>query len=463
MFKDSTTEGLLAHEEGQNWKKGENQPAAFRDAPFAVVFVIHVLAIITIVAIYAPETLDQSISGDLDLNMRGYLYVAGATGLLSLIVSSLLVQIMISCASILVKISLLFSVVSSLLLAIFALYVKNTVGFIVSIIFFLLGLCYAKLVWSRIPFATANLVTSLSAIKENFGIIFVSYLFAFLTLAWTILWSLAFYVTYEKTKTCDDKTGDCTMNAGWAFLLFVSLFWTQQVLMNTIHVTVAGTVGTWWFAPEDASSCCSSGVTGSLCRSTTYSFGSICFGSIIVAIIQALQQLSDQARSQGNENAILLCIASCILRCIEGIARFFNKWGFVYVGLYGYGYIEAGKNVMTLFQNRGWEAIIADDLVGNVLFLMSLITGLLFGGVGIILESTTGWFTDTGDGAKTVAFILCFIIGLLLSHIMLSVVASGVNATIVLFAEAPSDFHSNHPELSSNMIAAYNKAYPDLL
>lgn len=37
----------------------------------------------------------------------------------------------------------------------------------------------------------------------------------------------------------------------------------------------------------------------------------------------------------------------------------------MYVGLYGYSYIEAGKSVMGLFKNRGWEAIIADDLISN--------------------------------------------------------------------------------------------------
>jgi hypothetical protein len=29
------------------------------------------------------------------------------------------------------------------------------------------------------------------------------------------------------------------------FLLFLSLFFTQQVLQACVHVTVAGTVGTW--------------------------------------------------------------------------------------------------------------------------------------------------------------------------------------------------------------------------
>ena len=46
---------------------------------------------------------------------------------------------------------------------------------------------------------------------------------------------------------------------------------------------------------------------------------------------------------------------------------------------------------------------------------------------------------------------------------MLSVVASAVNATIVLFAEAPADFQTNHPVLSENMQAAYTEAYPSLM
>ena len=36
-----------------------------------------------------------------------------------------------------------------------------------------------------------------------------------------------------------------------------------------------------------------------------------------------------------------------------------------FVGLYGFSYIEAGKNVFQLFQQKGWTVIITDDL-GNV-------------------------------------------------------------------------------------------------
>lgn len=135
----------------------------------------------------------------------------------------------------------------------------------------------------------------------------------------------------------------------------------------------------------------------------TTSFGSICFGSLIVAIIQALRALANEARNNGDAGA-LACVAECLLGCLQGIAEYFNKWAFVYVGLYGYSYLEAGKNVITLFKNRGWDAIIADDLIGNVLLLVSIIVGGLTGLIGIAIESLSDWFGQTGGNETAIAF-----------------------------------------------------------
>lgn len=76
------------------------------------------------------------------------------------------------------------------------------------------------------------------------------------------------------------------------------------------------------------------------------------------------------------------------------------------MGLYGYSYLEAGKNVITLFKNRGWEAIIADDLVGNTLFLISVMVGGLSGVVGIILDlANPSFFADTPGNSRIVSFL----------------------------------------------------------
>ena len=42
---------------------------------------------------------------------------------------------------------------------------------------------------------------------------------------------------------------------------------------------------------------------------------------------------------------------------------------------------------MTLFQNKGWTTIITDDLSENVLFMMSVVLGLLTGLVGLIMSN----------------------------------------------------------------------------
>jgi len=64
----------------------------------------------------------------------------------------------------------------------------------------------------------------------------------------------------------------------------------------------------------------------------------------------------------------------------------------------------------------------------------------------------------------TMALIPCcsigFIIGLALCMIIMGVISSSVNATIVLFAEAPAEFEANYPELSSEMRDAYMVAHP---
>ena len=93
---------------------------------------------------------------------------------------------------------------------------------------------------------------------------------------------------------------------------------------------------------------------------------------------------------------------------MESIIEYFNKWAFVYVGVYGFGYCEAGKNVMTLFKDRGWEAVIADDLVGMVLGMMSLIVGAITGGFAVLFVTATNWFDNfsgSEDNAKIFAFM----------------------------------------------------------
>jgi hypothetical protein len=181
----------------------------------------------------------------------------------------------------------------------------------------------------------------------------------------------------------------------------------------------------------------------------------------LVAIIQALQQLAHNARRRGS-CGILLCILECLLFYIQRIAQYFNKWAFVYVGLYGYDYLTAGRKVLGLFQERGWTTIINDNLVQRTLVLVCFVIGGLAGLFGMLLAKVSGWATPVlGDDAHAPVFFVCFLIGLSMAVIMMGVVLSAVDTVIVSFAEAPQEFETNHPALCQQMMTAWRQVYPE--
>lgn len=188
-----------------------------------------------------------------------------------------------------------------------------------------------------------------------------------------------------------------------------------------LHVTTAGVVGTWFLVPEEASSFCSSAITDSFSRAVSYSFGSICMGSLLIAIVRALRYLIHQARSSNQRNALLLCILECLVACLEGLIEYFNKFAFIYVGLYGYDFVTGGRKVLQLFQDRGWTAIINDNLVYRVLMLMCLVVGGLTGCAGMLLAYLLPAWVDTfGDDKYVFAFFLPFLVGTAMAHVVVS-------------------------------------------
>lgn len=446
--QEPTAHAALQDHNGDNFNgyKGVPQPRKFNDVFFAVLFYAHLVAMACILPM-AINSGDQGAGND-GVNFASIIYFVTVVSIVAVGISTVSLGFMMKFSNQLVKLALYFHIATSFAMMILLFMAGSIFGGCICALSFAVSICYARAVWNRIPFAAANLTTALSAVRANLGLAVVAYLFMFVgfgySLAWTTI-SNAVLNTYP----------------GMAFLLFLSFYWTHQVLSNTMHVTTAGVVGTWWFAPLEASSFCSQSIGDSLIRSTTYSFGSICFGSLIVALIQALRQLNQHLR--GNDDAqILVCMIDCILACIEGIIEYFNKWAYIYVGLYGYNYLDAGRNVVTLFRNKGWTTIINDNLADMVLFMISVLIGLFTGLVGFIVASMDqNIFADLGyESSGGIGFLFGFFIGLILSSIMLGVVESAVSTCVVCFAESPAEFEQNHPDLSLQMRDAWRSSWP---
>ena len=461
--------------------RGEMQPPVYRDKWFGIAFWLHIGTLVTVAILFkvgvieVVEHSDDSNRRLEDTVVQDTIFFASSI-VTPLVLAPLLsiqaLSVMSNYAVFLIKLCLIMNIALNVVFFILCL-VTAPLTCILPGIMAAIFIWYARSVWDRIPFAAANLRTGVAAIQSNLGIPCLSLSVIPVTIGWVVLW---LYVTFMLTESkwlesqmserqVTDDSGDTHIEkdlsgiAWFCFsLLLLSLYWTFQVIYNVIHTTVAGTVGTWWFMPHEASSCCSQGLTDSFARSMTYSFGSICLGSLLVAILETLRALLNNAAQNDGRGSIMVCIAQCILSCLESLLEYFNRWAFVYVGLYGYSYVEAGKNVMNLFRYRGWTTIINDNLVHGVLTQMSFATGLV---TAIVIVPLTLLLTRDIHHILLAALV-GLIIGAIMSSIIFGSLHSCIDTIIVLYAEAPSEFEANHPELALEMNNAWSMAYPDV-
>jgi hypothetical protein len=496
--------GAADSNSNNNHKVGSPQPRKCNDAAFAILFLGHLVAIAAATIRYVPLAQDLALDAyaennnerarrrtaendDANNNEGENAYyeetsasevtpqqiatLVGTVGVLAVLVSSLNLQVMVHCAKPLIKAALIFNAISMVGVAAVGFLSGNAVGGAIGSMFAVLAIWFACSVWSRIPFAASNLVTATTAIRANLGVTTFSYLSIMVGLLWNLWWFVTVSsftaVKYYEQEQQNGGGGDDEealamdpMTTFLMFLFFISYYWVYQVIKNHLHVTVAGVVGTWWFAPQDASRCCSAAVGSSWCRASTSSFGSICFGSLIVAIIQAVREMLQMTRD-ADDTGILVCIVDCCLGCIESLVEYFNQWAYVFVGLYGYGFVDAAKSVMTLFKERGWTAIIADVLVDRVLMMLSVLMGLIMGLVSVAVAAAQGIALSDDYGGPAGPFLLGFMLGMALNSVLMNVIGSAVNTVIVCYAEAPADFEQNHPELSATMRESWAQAYPD--
>lgn len=106
------------------------------------------------------------------------------------------------------------------------------------------------------------------------------------------------------------------LNCAMVFLVF-SFYWTSQVITYVTHVTLAGMFASVYFLNDGIKH----PVWGSLKRALTTSFGSICFGALLIAIINTIRYFLAVARAENNNPIIgfIICIVQCIVNCVAGL------------------------------------------------------------------------------------------------------------------------------------------------
>lgn len=388
------------------------------------------------------------VQSSLSVDYRAVLSMCVICCLYACILSALTVGFMLIIAKSLIQTALVFSILLAISWGFIGIAVQPFFGIIpvMGFVSLLLTVTYTLWVWDRIPFAATNLYVALCAVRWTADLALMGMSMMLVSVIWCLMWVTAFSGIMEQSDVTSTKSITLFI------LLVVSFCWTNLVIKNIVQVTVASAVGRWWFQPDSISACCSSAVTKPLWRSITTSFGTICLGSLIAPparllhFIAGLFCLRLTAAKDGHDNCCSLFgeLAQFLRSC--------NRWGFTYVGLYGYSFNEGGSKALEVFEAREWMSVVNDDLIPNVLLMASVVIGGSTGIFGVLVEEVDGYTFTSLHKPIIIAFLLGGSFGFVLSNILLlGVVGSAVNTILVCFAAGPFEFDKNHPRLSREM------------
>ncbi|OWM89364.1 hypothetical protein CDL15_Pgr024112 [Punica granatum] len=298
---------------------------------------------------------------------------------------------------------------------------------------------YVISVIDRLPFTMLVLQKAVKMVWTLPEVMRVAYAFMLVMLLWMAIWS--FGVAGVVASGMDDQ------KRWWLLVvLSVSLFWTGAVLCNTVHVIVSGMVFLVLIhGGRQSSTMPQNSLMNSLRYAVTTSFGSICYGSLFTAAIRTLRWEIRGFRSKIGNNECLLCCVDFLFNLVETLVRFFNKYAYVQIAVYGKGFNHSARDAWELFQSTGVEALVAYDCSGAVLLMGSVLGGLISG----TCAGVWAW-TKASDSVVMVG-PTSMLMGMVLVGVAMVVVESAVTSIYICYAEDPLLIHRWDAEFFNQM------------
>lgn len=336
------------------------------------------------------------------------------------------------------------------------LYRKYWSGGIVFLLFSIFTIiCFISWI-PRIPFSALMLQTSIDVSKRYGHVYLVSAIGGLLATAFGAYYSVTLVAVYAKYQTgnnpaCNTGAGGCSSATVIGLIVFITFaaYWISEWLKNTIHVIISGVYGSWYFCSHNFPK----GATrGAAKRALTYSFGSVSFGSLVVALINMLRQACSVAQqneaAQGNiVGSILFCILGCIISLLDWAVQFINRYAFSHIALYGKAYIPAAKDTWKMITQRGIDALVNECLIGPVLTMGATFVAYACALLAYLYVIFTSPAYNQQGGYTPVIVAFAFLIGLQICNIFTTPLNSGIDTLFVAMAWDPQVLMRDHPEL----------------
>lgn len=363
-------------------------------------------------------------------------------------------HVMLQWASGLIESTIWCTIAGASILALFSLTLGHLVGFFIFALLAMAGICLLYEERSKIFLSSANLGTACRALLDHTKVLGVAYLVLLVQLLWAVLWSLAALGVYaymsQENHSHTYRKQAAGENTVLLIFLALSLYWGSQICENVLRCTVVGVVASWWYTPEVKDP-----VGPALARAAGPSLGSICVGSLLVSVVEGTRALVRSLMRSRLIGCCGGCVIDYVLACVEGLWRTFNRFAFVFVGVWGYAYCDAAHLALQLFEAKGWDVVLNDYLIGNVLFLGSFLVGGITASIGVFITHLNPQAFAGLPAPASFIGLAGFFLGLGNCLVLINVLSSAVDTVFVCYAADPGSLQRHRPEEYASLKLAW--------
>ena len=187
-----------------------------------------------------------------------------------------------------------------------------------TIIFGVISLIWLFVVRSRIKFSGILLKYTIGIMSKYKQALLLPLMSLLLSVFIHIVTILALVGNYERSVAIKNSVVSYLISL---FIVFF-YFWSMQVVKNISHVTISGLYAAHYFFHGSGQDNRNPTIR-SLRRACTWSFGSICLGSLLVAIVETIKAIADSADS--DDGGFVAACLSCILALLRDLFDMFNR------------------------------------------------------------------------------------------------------------------------------------------
>lgn len=215
-----------------------------------------------------------------------------------------------------------------------------------------------------------------------------------------------------------------------------------DVIENVMHVTIGGIYGTWYYMESSFSGMPKNEGVGSFKRAMTYSFGSICYGSLYVVLFQSIAIIFLVG---GNSLNLFGVFFNAFFKFSGLCVGYFNLYAFSFVALYGVSMVKSIKSTYKFFKQRGYQALCNDFIISSSLGFYCFIAGLLsmiIIGLYLFLMQN---LIKLNEGLILPLLTFTFLLTINITNILIITIISGSSVFFFALNKDPSVFQESNP------------------